>query len=68
MGWGDGGFVCVMFDGGDDVFVNDLCEDGDDGDVLCDVFCCVCEVREGVVSVTFTRVWDEYVLRGNDFL
>ena len=65
-GRGDGGFVRATSDGGDDAFANDPREDGDDGDAPCDAPRRVREVREGAASATPTRVWDEYVLRGND--
>ena len=65
-GRGDGGFARATSDGGDDAFANDPREDGDDGDAPCDAPRRVREVREGAASATPTRVWDEYVLRGND--
>lgn len=63
---GDGGFAHATSDGGDNAFANDPREDGDDADAPCDAPRRVREVREGAASATPKRVWDEYILRGND--
>ena len=65
-GRGDGEFAHATSDGGDDAFVNDPREDDGTADSPCDAPRRVHEVREGAASATPKRVWDEYILRGND--
>ena len=65
-GRGDGESTPATSDGSHDAFVSDPRKGDDTAAPPCDAPQRVHEVREGAASAAPKRVWDEYILRGND--